>query len=70
VSKERISFTLTLFNDEATVKKQAFLNNMECMFDDERNNVPDKYYELIENMALGEELEISITINRERPQIE
>ena len=56
----KASFTLKLFEDESTKFKLGVMNNMECLFDDERNVVPDLYYEIVEGLQLGESLKITI----------
>lgn len=55
------TFTMVLFDDETVKKKLMFMNQMECMFDDSRNDIPDEYYSIIESMKPGDSLKISIT---------
>jgi hypothetical protein len=55
----RVTFELTLFDDAAVHEKLTMLDPLETMFDDERNDVPDLYYELV-NAPPGSRLRITV----------
>jgi hypothetical protein len=57
-----VEFTLKLYDDESVRTKLRVMNNMEALFDDARNDVPDEYYDLIQGMKLGESLKLRIEI--------
>jgi hypothetical protein len=60
VGPDEVSFRLKLYNDDSVATKLRFMNEMECMFDDQRNDVPDSYYDLINGLELGEQIEIKV----------
>lgn len=60
MSAASCTFTMVLFDDEAVRKKLMFMNQMECMFDDERNTVPEEYWWLLEDLKPGEKIEITV----------
>ncbi|MDB4461348.1 hypothetical protein N9043_00195 [bacterium] len=53
------SFTTTLFNDTSTIEKLDFMDKFEAMFDDERNNMPDEYINLIDSISIGDTLTVT-----------
>lgn len=53
------TFELRLFDDESVRTKLRILSQIEAMFDDSRNTVPNEYYD-IAAADLGEGLEITI----------
>lgn len=56
----KTEFTLKLYDDESTKKKLKTMNSLEVAFDDERNNVPDDYWKILEELKTGDSLRISI----------
>ena len=56
----KTEFTLKLYDDESTKKKLETMNSPEVAFDDERNNVPDDYWKILEELKTGDSLRISI----------
>jgi hypothetical protein len=56
----KTEFTLKLYDDESTKKKLETMNSLEVAFDDERNNVPDDYWKILEELKTGDYLRISI----------
>lgn len=56
----KTEFTLELFNDESTKEKLTMMDVLECMFDDARNNVPDEYYTIVENIELGDKIKFTV----------
>ena len=56
----KTEFTLKLYDDESTKKKLETMNSLEVAFDDERNNVPDDYWKILEELKTGDSLRISI----------
>lgn len=56
----RVEFILRLFDDESVRKKLTILDNMEVMFDDERNSIPNEYWELVGNLKPGESIRITV----------
>lgn len=68
---KKVQYDLTLFNDDSVREKLTVLDKMETMFDDERNIVPDSYYELIENLSLGSTIRVTVeVISNEEGSIE
>ena len=60
------SFRVTLFDDESTRKKLQVMDPIEAVFDDERNVVPDEYYEAMD-LSPGETLEITLKRVKDEP---
>jgi hypothetical protein len=56
----KTEFTLKLYDDESTKKKLETMNSLEVAFDDERNNVPDDYWKILEELKTSDSLRISI----------
>jgi DNA anti-recombination protein RmuC len=46
--------------DGTEKKKLETMNSLEVAFDDERNNVPDDYWKILEELKTGDSLRISI----------
>lgn len=59
---KKVSFELTLYDDECVKKKMEVLNKMECMWDDLRNPDPQDYFELIENLPFGSTIRITVEV--------
>ena len=57
---ESVEFTLRLFDDESTKEKLTVMNQMDAMFDDERNIIPEQYYELVTGLQPGESIHIEM----------
>ena len=57
--KRKVTFELTLFDDKSVLEKLEVLNSMECMFDDERNQVPQEYWDLV-NVPPGGKIRITV----------
>lgn len=53
-------FTLTLFDDVG--KKLEIMSALEAMFDDERNVIPEKYWEIVERIKPGQRLRIAVSL--------
>ncbi len=60
MSAASVTFLMTLFDDKAVRDKLMFMNQMECMFDDERNIVPEEYWWILQDMKPGDKIEIRV----------
>lgn len=58
----KADFTVKLFDDESTYEKLAVMSPLEAMFDDERNKIPDTYYQLLDNIKTGQSLRITVEV--------
>lgn len=68
IAKDKICFQMTLFDDDAVREKLTVMSKMDVMFDDSRNNDPDEYYELINNLPLGSSIRITVEVVKEQPK--
>ena len=59
---EKVEFKMTLFDDESVKKKLDFMDKMEAMFDDSRNEEPNEYYDMINNLPFGATIKITIEV--------
>ena len=59
---KKVEYTLTLFDDDWVKEKLTVMDNMECLFDDARNDVPDEYYEMVKTMPFGSSLKITVEL--------
>ena len=64
-----VTFTLDLIDDDSVAEKLSCMDVMEVMFDDERNYVPDTYWDIVDNMLPGQSLRISIDLLDSHPSI-
>jgi hypothetical protein len=55
----KVSFIMYLYDDESTHEKLTIMSPMEIMFDDERNIVPEEYYDLV-NLDPGRGIRVTI----------
>lgn len=56
----KTTFKLTLFNDESVKEKLLMMSQLDVMFDDERNVVPNEYYDIVDNIQIGESITITV----------
>lgn len=54
-----VSFDLKLYDDESVRKKLEVMTALEAAFDDERNKVPDEYYQAVD-LSPGQSIRITI----------
>jgi len=62
IKPKETSFTLCLFKGPAVAEKLTVMNAVEAMFDDERNDIPEEYWDIVENMKQGQKMTISIKV--------
>ena len=55
-----VAYELTLFDDESTREKSRYMCPLDIMYDDDRNDVPEEYWHLVENLIPGESIKITI----------
>jgi len=51
---------LTLFDDESVKEKLTVCTPLDVVFDDERNEIPDEYYSIVENLKPGDKITVTI----------
>lgn len=59
------SFFMKLFDDESVREKLKFMNPGEVLFDDERNEESDTYYDIMDNMKPGQSVRITVELLEE-----
>lgn len=57
-----ITFIMTLFDDDSVKEKLTVMQPVEAAFDDERNTVPDDYWDLMENWKPGQSVKITMEL--------
>ena len=62
---EKVEFKMTLFDDESVKKKLDFMDKMEAMFDDSRNEEPNEYYDMINNLPFGATIKITVEMMKQ-----
>ncbi len=60
------TFTLKFINDESNREKLKVMDPLDVMFDDERNVIPEKYWEIVEGLKFGDSIEIAISAWKEK----
>ena len=58
----KITFDMTLFDDEKNRKKLTILNKLETMFDDERNILPPEYLYFSDDLPMGSKVRITFEV--------
>ncbi len=61
-SGRKTTFHLTLFDDESTREKLKVMSPLDVMWDDERNQIPDEYYDIVDVKPGGM---LSITVQEQ-----
>jgi len=59
---KKCTFQLKLFDDESVREKLTVMSKLEACFDDERNTVPEKYYDLLGKLEFNDIVRITIEI--------
>lgn len=54
-----VSFELTLFDDASVREKLTVMHPLEAVFDDERNDIPDEYYDIVD-ISPGDTIRITV----------
>ena len=58
----KITFDMTLFDDEKNRKKLTSLNKLETLFDDERNILPEEYFYFSDDLPMGSTVRITFEV--------
>ena len=58
----KITFDMTLFDDEKNRKKLTCLNKLETLFDDERNILPEEYLYFSDDLPMGSKVRITFEV--------
>jgi hypothetical protein len=57
---KKVSFELTLFDDEKTKNKEEYMNRLEIMLDGERNPLPEEYYYFSDEIPFGRKVRVTL----------
>jgi len=55
-----ICFDMILFDNDVVREKLTVMDPIEAMFDDQYNEVPEEYWDLVENLQPGEGIRITM----------
>ena len=58
----KITFDMTLFDDEKNRKKLTSLNKLETLFDDERNILPEEYFYFSDDLPMGSTVRVTFEV--------
>ena len=58
----KITFDMTLFDDEKNRKKLTCLNKLETLFDDERNILPEEYFYFSDGLPMGSTVRVTFEV--------
>ena len=58
-------FSMRLFDDASTREKLKVMTPIEALFDDERSEIPDGYYDIVQGLKPGQKLRIIVEIIEE-----
>jgi hypothetical protein len=56
----KVEFSVRLFDDESTRKKVEAISRLEAALDDERNPLPDEFYDIIDEVPFGSTIKMTI----------
>ena len=59
---QKTQFNLTLFDDRSVREKLTVMTKLEAMFDDERNKIPEEYYDIVSSIKYGQSIKLTVEI--------